>query len=135
MRNLTFLIPVVLLTGCSVINAFTMSKYDTGEHTIINSIRSLAEVSKETCTSVPQMKSLSKELYVESVKLKNYTSSLKENKEAATMAASLLDITKGLYDKYQKEEESVSELYCTLKLTTIENSSKAIQYSLARKPR
>lgn len=128
MRN--FIIALaVLLSGCSVLN---MAKYNDTEHMLVNKIRTTAELA--SCDNALNMIIQSNELYTQSVEFYNYVSLTPHNDETINMSKSLVDITKGLKDRYQGGED-VSVEYCKIKYKTIHDSAKAIQYSIVRKPR
>ena len=50
------------------------------------------------------------------------------------MNQSLVNITKGLKDKYNMEGD-VNEEYCKIKMMSIKDASKAIQHVTVRKPK
>ena len=128
MRNLIIVL-AILLNGCSVLD---MAKYNDTEHMLVNKIRTTAELA--SCDNALNMIIQSNELYSQSVEFYNYVSLTPHNDETINMSKSLVDITKGLKDRYQNGED-VSVEYCKIKYKTIHDSAKAIQYSIVRKPR
>lgn len=131
MRKIILLCAVYLLAGCSILN---MARYNPNEHILINNIRTIAEVSEEKCTDKTKMVLLSSDLHFKALELYNFNSLVPENNESIAMSKSLLDISKGLSERYQKEAE-VSAEYCKIKLKTIHDSAKAIEYVIVRKPK
>jgi hypothetical protein len=119
----------LLLTGCSILN---MARYNDTEHMLVNKIRTTAELAD--CEQKDSMIVISSELYIQSVEFYNYDSVTPYNDETVNMAKSLVEITKGLKSRYASGEP-VSEEYCKIKLRTIHDSAKAIQYSVVRKPK
>lgn len=119
------------LTGCSILN---MAKYNDSEHLLVNKIRTVAELSQDECGSKEKMASKSQEIYSLTVEAYNYESLTPYNEESINMTKSLVNVSKGLVDRY-KSGDDVSEEYCKIKLKTIHDSAKAIQYSVVRKPK
>ena len=128
MRN-NVIVLAILLSGCSILN---MAKYNDTEHMLVNKIRTTAELAD--CENEYNMITTSYKLYEESVEFYNYNSVTPHNEETVNMSKSLLDISKGLKDRYQSGEKVNAE-YCKIKLKTIHDSAKAIQYSIVRKPK
>jgi hypothetical protein len=121
----------LVLTGCSILN---MAKYNENEHMLVNRIRTVAEISVDECSNKTNMTNVSRSLYNDSVELYNFNSVTPYNDESINMSKSLVDVTKGLKDRYSSDD-TVSAEYCKIKLRTIHDSAKAIQYSIVRKPR
>lgn len=121
---------MVMLTGCSILN---MARYNPNEHMIVNNIRTIAELSEDACNDHFKMIPIAEKLYFTSVELYNYNSLVPYNDEAINMSKSLVEVTKGLNDRYHAENVVGAE-YCKIKLKTIHDSSKAIEYVIVRKP-
>lgn len=121
-----------LLSGCSVVQSYFMAKYDMVEHSMINDIRTTAELAD--CKDVAAMKNSSYRLYSVGSAFKNYSNSIPNNEPTAIIADNLLIIIKGVNDKYQSTSE-VSETYCKLKIDSIKNAAVEAQRVIARKPR
>ncbi len=49
MKKLIPLAFVVLLSGCTLLDAYFMAKYDTNEYFIVNDIKTKAQVAEENC--------------------------------------------------------------------------------------
>lgn len=126
------IIGAFLLSGCSVVQAYFMAKYDAVEHSMINDIRTTAELAD--CTNHESMKSTSTRLYSVGSALKNYSSSIPDNDPAVIIADNLLIIIKGVNNKYQSSAD-VSETYCKLKIDSIKNAAAEAQRVIARKPK
>lgn len=130
MHKLSFVL-CLALTGCS---SYFLAKYDTTEYSIANEINTLAQVSKQSCNNPVIIKKVSKDLYYKSLLLKNFSSGFKYNDDAVKAADSLSKISEGLAGRYEAGED-VSVSYCELKLNAIQDTSVAIQQTIARKPR
>lgn len=131
MRKFVLILSLFLLSGCSILN---MPRYNFNEHLLVNKIRTYAEVNAEECKDSVAMASVSKELYFMSVELLNYNNLLSYNEETIKMNQSLVNITKGLKEKYNMEGD-VNEEYCKIKMMSIKDASKTIQYVTVRKPK
>lgn len=94
----------------------------------------MSSIAKETCNDYNTTKGSVNQLYYKSVLFKNFAEKLDYNQDTVKAAGSVLQIVKGMKDRYDAETD-ISEAYCTLKMTAIENTSTAIQHGLARKPR
>lgn len=128
MRKL-LIVFALMISGCSVLN---MAKYNDTEHMLVNKIRTTAELAE--CENEYDMIVTSYNLYAQSIEFYNYNSVTPHNDETINMSKSLLEISKGLKDRYQSGEKVNAE-YCKIKLKTISDSAKAIQYSIVRKPK
>lgn len=129
------LIPIVfLLSGCALVNAYTMGKYDYIEHEKVNGIRTVAELAVSRCSDREFIKSISNTLYSRSVELRNYSNTLPNNQEAGKLGDLLVDMTTGLQKAYS-DDTPTSKAFCELKLKNVEESAKKIQTVIARKPR
>jgi hypothetical protein len=109
-----------------------MAKYDTVEHSMINDIRTTAELAD--CRNSAEMKNTSYRLYSVGSAFRNYSNSIPDNEQTSIISSNLLIIIKGMNDKYQTTAE-VSETYCKLKVDSIKNAAAEAQRVIARKPR
>lgn len=122
---------IIFLTGCSILS---LSKYDTNEYLVVAEIRTLSSISRSTCNDFNTTKTAVNTIYYKTLLFKNFSEKLEYNQDTVKAASGVLDIVKSMKDRYDNETE-VSEAYCNLKMTAIENTSAAIQNGLARKPR
>jgi len=126
------IVAAFLLSGCSVVQSYFMAKYDTVEHSMINDIRTTAELAD--CKNNAEMKNTAYRLYSVGSAFRNYSNSIPDNDQTAIIAHNLVTIIKGMNDKYQTSAE-VSETYCKLKVDSIKNAAAEAQRVIARKPR
>jgi hypothetical protein len=124
----------LLLNGCALIDYYNMAKWDNNEYMIVNQIRTEAQLGAEHCGNKKEVLPSVNFIYGKSVELKNYSSTISHNEEAAKMSDELLAITKGLKERYYSGDE-ISQKYCELKFSTIDTSTTTIQKSLGAKPR
>jgi len=122
---------LLYLTGCS---SYFLANYDTNEYALINDIRTTAELSKSHCKDVAYMRNASEIILYKATAFKNFTSGFGHNEDSISAASNLLNIAKGLNEKYNSGVVP-SIAYCESKVSSLEDTSKAIQTTIARKPR
>jgi hypothetical protein len=128
------LIAAVMLSGCSLVDAYLMTKFDSNEYLMITQIRVMAQRSQKQCdnamTSTGNAHAVSNltELFA------SYSQQLPHNKESAKSAQLLHEIAQGLDDRYMKHEP-VSTAFCQIKFQSIEHAAQLIQNVSANRPR
>jgi uncharacterized protein YceK len=137
MKRLVLISLITLLTGCAtvqnLIDSYRMAKFDNNEYSLVTQIHTLAQVGVTKC-STADAPIYADTVYVKSLELRNYSASIPENKNTITMTTELVTITKGLKDRYASGDP-VSQKYCELKFTNIENSSGTMKTVIGAKPR
>lgn len=134
MRNFILIVSAsAVLSGCALVDAFKMSRWDNNEYKLANEIQTQAQLGSEHCGSKDVWLFVNK-VYVKSRELKNYSAGLQRNQEATKMTSELFEIVKGLRERYTSGEE-VSQKYCELKFSNVETSADLIKRSLGSKPR
>ena len=134
MKKLIPLAFVVLLSGCTLFDAYFMAKYDTTEYALVNEIKTKAQVAEENCSNHLLVVTQVNELYIKSLEFKNFTTHIPRNKDANNMSTKLLTLTKDTRDYFNKAEK-VSLIFCKTKLQQVINSADTIQHVLGSKPR
>lgn len=134
MKKLLPLIFVSLLSGCTLLDAYFMAKYDTNEYFIVNDIKTKAQVAEENCSNQLLVVTQVNELYIKSLEFKNFTTHIPRNKDANNMSTKLLTLTKDTRDYFNKAEK-ISPIFCKTKLQQVINSADTIQHVLGSKPR
>ena len=125
---------VVLLSGCSVMDAYLMSHYDTNEYALANDIRSKSFLSESDCNDRDKIVADVKSIYETSYRLEGFSEFTPRNEKATEPTKKLLELSKQLKDYYDTHEK-VSEPFCKLKLQQVNKSAEEVQSVLARKPR
>ena len=125
---------VVLLSGCSVMDAYLMSHYDTNEYALANDIRSKSFLSESDCNDRDKIVVDVKLIYETSYRLEGFSEFTPRNEKATEPTKKLLELSKQLKDYYDTHEK-VSEPFCKLKLQQVYKSAEEVQTVLARKPR
>jgi hypothetical protein len=127
----------MLLAGCAsvdkAVDAYLM-KYDNNEYNLINEIRTTSSLAKDDCGDVALSKANSDNLYRLSLTLKNYAENLPHNGPVQKSSVDLFEITNGLNKQY-KSGEKVSEVFCRIKMNSIETNATTIQKMEGSKPK
>ena len=134
MKKLIPLTFVVLLSGCTLLDAYFMAKYDTNEYFIVNDIKTKAQVAEENCGNHILVVTQVNELYIKALEFKNFTTHIPRNKDTDNMSTKLLTLTKDTRDYFNKAEK-ISPIFCKAKLQQIVKSADTIQHVLGSKPR
>ena len=134
MKKLLPLTFVVLLSGCTLLDAYFMAKYDTTEYALVNEIKTKAQVAEENCGNHILVVTQVNELYIKSLEFKNFTLHIPRNKDADNMSTKLLTLTKDTRDYFNKAEK-ISPIFCKAKLQQIVKSADTIQHVIGSKPR
>jgi hypothetical protein len=125
---------VFMLNGCIVFDSYFMAKYDTTEYSLINQIKTKAQVAEENCPNQILIISQVNDLYITSLEFKNFTASIPHNEDATKLSDKLFTLTKDTRDYFNKAEK-ISPIFCKAKLQQIVTSADTIQQALGRKPR
>jgi hypothetical protein len=134
MKKLILLSFVMLLSGCTVFDAYFMAKYDTNEYFIVNDIKTKAQVAEENCGNQLLVVAQVNDLYVKALEFKNFTTHIPRNKDTDNMSTKLLTLTKDTRDYFNKAEK-ISPIFCKAKLQQVVKSADTIQHVLGSKPR
>jgi len=134
MKKLLPLAFVVLLSGCTLLDAYFMAKYDTTEYALVNEIKTKAQVAEENCGNQSLVTLQVNELYIKSLEFKNFTLHIPRNKDADNMSTKLLTLTKDTRNYFNKTEK-ISPIFCKAKLQQIIMSADTIQHVIGSKPR
>jgi DNA-binding MarR family transcriptional regulator len=134
MKKLIPLTFVILLSGCTLFDAYFMAKYDNNEYALANEIKTKAQVAVENCSNQLLVTTQVNELYIKSLEFKNYTLHIPRNKDAENLSTKLLSLTKDARDYFNKAEK-ISPVFCKAKIQQIEKSADTIQHAIGGKPR
>jgi hypothetical protein len=130
------MIPVLfLLSGCAIMDAYLMTKYDPNEYKIITDIRAAAQQFKNQCNDVDASNTNSKKLAFDAQTFKLYSEHVPRNEEVKKSAEELHLMASGLVELYAKGDNRVSPTFCKLKFENVERSANKIQTIVGRRPR
>ncbi|CAB4241918.1 hypothetical protein UFOVP71_456 [uncultured Caudovirales phage] len=135
MKRLVFLSLVLsTLSGCAIVDAFLMTKYDPNEYKIITQIRTDASQYKTECDNplLNQVNAIS--IANKTVLFQNYSEHIPYNDDGFKASKSLNAQAQGLAESYAKGA-TPSSLFCKIKYSGIENSATIIQHTIGNKPR
>ena len=134
MKKIIPLAFVALLSGCTLLDAYFMAKYDTNEYFIVNDIKTKAQVAEENCGNHILVVTQVNELYIKALEFKNFTTHIPRNKDTDNMSTKLLTLTKDTKDYFNKAGK-ISPIFCKAKLQQVVKSADTIQHVLGSKPR
>ena len=130
-----FIIPLILmLNGCVVFDAYFMAKYDTTEYSLVNQVRTKAQIAEENCSNQSLIITQINELYNNALEFKNFTVYIPHNEDAVKLSTKLLTLTKDAKDYFNKTEK-ISPIFCKAKIQQIVTSADIIQQAIGSKPR
>lgn len=132
-RLLLILALITPLSGCVLLDAYLMTKYDPNEYKLITDIRSQAHKYKEECPNAEQSKANAKHIQGQTELFMMYSEHIPRNKDVQAASNELNEIAKDLNDRYNKA--AVSAIFCKLKFDNIENSAKRMQSIIGSRPR
>ena len=133
MKRLLIVCAIFALSGCAVIDAYFMAKYDTNEYALINDIKTKAQVAEENCANNLLVTTQVNELYLKSLEFKNFATHIPRNEDSIKLSNKLLILTKDAKDQFNKS--AVSNFYCKAKLEQIVKSADTMQQAIGKKPR
>ena len=133
MKRLLLVCAIFALSGCAVIDAYFMAKYDTNEYALINDIKTKAQIAEENCANNLLVTTQVNELYIKSLEFKNFATHIPRNEDTIKLSDKLLILTKDSKEQFNKS--AVSNFYCKAKLEQIVKSADTIQQAIGKKPR
>jgi hypothetical protein len=134
MKKILVVLFAFSLSGCALFDAYFMAKYDTTEYSLVNEIKTKAQLTEENCNNQLLVTSQVNELYIKSLEFKNFTLHIPRNKDADNMSTKLLTLTKDTKEYFNRAEK-ISPIFCKAKLQQIVKSADTIQNVLGSKPR
>jgi len=124
----------VVLPGCAVWDAYFMARYDNIEYELVNKMRTMSQLSMDSCKDQNESKYNFAALYYISVELQNFSQYVPRNEESYKLAGNLIELTKQGRELYEKNT-NVSEGFCKLKLQQINRTAETAQKVIGSKPR
>ena len=71
----------LMLSGCTMIDAYFMAHFDSNEYLLIDDIRSVAEISPKLCENKTKMDEVVNVMFLTATKLKNYSRDIPSNEK------------------------------------------------------
>jgi hypothetical protein len=134
MKYLLTALAILGLNGCTLVDAYLMTKYDPNEYKIIAEIRNDANTYKSQCGDAVVSKTNSIVLANKTKLFEIYSEQIPRNDDSIKAAKNLNEITQGLATRYQNGD-TVSAVFCKLKFDSVEHSAELMQHVIGNKPR
>ena len=122
------------LTGCAMVDAALMTKYDPNEYLLISEIRVDARHYAQSCSNPIMSQPNSVAMANKTELFEVYSEQLPRNGDGVKAATALNEIAQGLVAQYNSGQP-VSPFFCKLKFEGIEHSAETIQHVLGKRPR
>lgn len=134
MKKLLLVSLLMVLSGCTIIDAYLMTHYDPNEYKLITEIRASAQMYKTQCDNFETSKLNSAKLAANTQLFALYSEHIPRNDDLISASKDLHTLAQGLADQYIKSEK-VSPAFCKVKYNSIETSADKMQTVIARRPR
>ena len=133
MKRLILLL-VPLFAGCTLVDAYLMTKYDANEYQMAVEIRTDAIKYKKQCDDAVATKINANAIADKTQLFENYSEHIPRNDNGASASRNLNEIAQGLAKRYNSGDK-VSPTFCRLKFEGIEIGAVTVQSVLAKRPR
>jgi hypothetical protein len=137
-KLLVLFVAVMTMSGCSTLvgikDYFDMARFDNNEYLLAVQVRTQANLGARKC-GTPDVNREVSLLWLHALTFKNYAESIENNEETVTMSSELLEIVRGLDQRYNIDKKEVSMGYCTTKFGLIEKNATIITNVVGAKPR
>ena len=134
MKRLIALFALVGLSGCTLVDAYLMTKYDANEYKLAVEIRSDASRYKKQCDDAQASKANAQAIADKTQLFEHYSEHIPRNDNGASASRNLNEIAQGLVKRYNSGDK-VSATFCRLKFEGIEIGAVTVQSVLAKRPR
>ena len=134
MKKIIALLAVTMLSGCAVLDAYLMTKYDANEYKLVVEIRTDAHLSKAECENPVLSRANAQAIADKTQLFEFYSEHIPRNNNAASASRNLNEIAQGLAKRYNSGDK-VSPTFCKLKFEGIEIAATTLQSVLAKRPR
>jgi len=128
------LLPLMLLSGCTVIDAYLMTHYDPNEYKLITDIRAEAQLAKSQCDDPAASKANAVKVANDTQLFVLYSEHVPRNEQVISASKDLHTIAQGLADQYAKFDK-VSPGFCKIKFTSVESNADTMQTIIGKRPR
>lgn len=133
MKRLLAVVLALSLSGCALVDAYLLAKYDSNEYLIITEIRTDAGKYKQQCDNSDKSKINADLIADKTLLFMNYSQHIAHNKNTIAAAEKLNEIAQGLQQRYT--DGKVSPAFCKIKFDSISNSAETMQTVIGNKPR
>lgn len=129
-KSLAVVAVTLSISGCALFDAYFMAGYDNQEYTLINKVRTKAQVAQKSCDNPQTLKPEIRYIQDTALEFKNFAQHIPRNPESYKMGGQIVELTEQL-----KFDEKTSPVFCKLKLQQVEKNAEKIQHVLGSKPR
>ena len=134
MKKILLVLVFALMSGCALVDAYNMAKWDPVEYDKITTIRAHATQYANSCDDVNSSKIHADSIAFETQEFLMYSEHVRHNTDGYTAAKALDEIAQGVKNMYDKEAR-VSTMFCKLKFTGIANAANLMQHTIGGRPR
>jgi len=128
------LLSVFALSGCGVVDAFLMTKYDPNEYDHINHIRVQAAEYKTQCDDAALSQTNAQVIVRDTQAFEFYSQHIPRNDDGYAIAKNINEMAQGLKKQYDTNPK-VSAVFCKFKFEGIERSAEIAQKTIGARPR
>lgn len=134
MKKLFAILALIGLSGCTLVDAYLMTKYDANEYKLAVEIRSDAVKYKKQCDDAVASRANAHAIADKTQLFEHYSEHIPRNNNGASASRNLNEIAQGLVKRYDSGA-TVSATFCRLKFEGIEIGAVTVQSVLAKRPR
>lgn len=134
MKKLLLAVMVSMLSGCALVDAYLMTKYDPSEYKQIAEIRAQAQQYKTQCANAMLSAANAQKLAYDTNVFALYSEHVPRNENVIKASTELNKIAQGLAEQYQKSDK-VSPMFCKIKFESVEKSADSMQKVIGARPR
>jgi hypothetical protein len=133
MKKILIILSLVILQGCTLLDAYLMTNYDPNEYQLITYIRAEARQFKTQCDNVNSSKFNAGKIAHDTQLFVLYSEHIPRNENLIEAGKALNVIAQGLLTQYQNDK--VSPAFCKIKFENIETSADKLQKVIGGRPR
>jgi hypothetical protein len=133
MKKLLIAVSLIALQGCTLIDAYLMTKYDPNEYQLITDIRSEARQFKAQCDDAVISKFNAGKISYDTQLFVLYSEHIPRNENLIAASKALDLIAQGLAGQYRNDR--VSPEFCKIKFDSIETAADKLQKVIGGRPR
>lgn len=134
MKKLLSIIGLLSLSGCALVDAYLMTKYDPNEYKLISEIRTDSMLAKKDCKDPQKTTYNAISLANKTQLFEIYSENVPRNSNVIAASKDLNTIAQGLAARYNPFN-GVSETFCKIKFESIESNATTMQHIIGARPR
>jgi len=134
MKKILLAVVFSMLSGCALVDAYLMTKYDSNEYRQIAEIRAESQLYKTQCANAMLSAANAERLAYNTRVFALYSEHVPRNENVIKASVELNKIAQGLAEQYQKSDK-VSPMFCKIKFESVEKSADSMQKVIGARPR